>query len=70
MEGRPVCVVFVRMQIVRSRLDIDEIRVRAKWARGLTEPHKLEINCRTHTDSHYSEAAWPSLNLEPVDKLL
>lgn len=50
---RYVCADFVRMQIARSRLGIDEIGGR------VTEPQKLEINCRRHTASHYSEATWP-----------
>lgn len=29
----------------------------------MTEPQKLEINCRRHTASHYSEAAWPCSTL-------
>ena len=55
--GRRVCADFVRMQIVGSRLGIDEIGGR------VTEPQKLEINCRRHTASHYSEAAWPCSTL-------
>lgn len=64
LGARCVCADFVRMQIVESRLGIDEIGSR------VTEPQKLEINCRRHTASHYSEAAWPSSTLRPVDKLL
>lgn len=49
--------VCVDLQIVGSRLGIDEI------GSLLTEPQKLEINCRRHTASHYSEAAWPCSTL-------
>lgn len=55
--GGRVCADFVRMQIVGSRLGIDEIGGR------VTEPQRLEINCRRHTASHYSEAAWPCSTL-------
>lgn len=56
-EGRRVCADFIRMQIVGSRLGIDKIGCR------LTEPQKLEINCRRHMASHYSEADWPCSTL-------
>lgn len=49
--------VCVDLQIVGSRLGIDGIESL------LTEPQKLEINCRRHTASHYSEAAWPCSTL-------
>lgn len=55
--GGRVCADFVRMQIVGSRLGIDEIGGR------VTEPQRLEIKCRRHTASHYSEAAWPCSTL-------
>lgn len=56
-RGGDVCVDFVGRQIAGSRLRIDEIGAR------VTEPQKLEINCRRHTASHYSEAAWPCSTL-------
>lgn len=55
--NRRCCAGFVRRQIVRSRLGIDEMGDR------VTEPQKLEINCVGHAASHYSEAAWPGSTL-------